>query len=214
MKNFLAGGRLTPLSSPPLHPLAHRPTTPIPQARPGVGNGGVQRVHQGNTSPANITTVVEMQYWRNLFTLNILAANVLTQIVPYSSSLYTVCHSVIFNSVVFSMTHSSDLLLFTFKQWKILPLGFEFCFTQGNFSQLGCYACYVVLSMGSPSALSPVLQTSNTENQHNSRRWTTDQTHHNLRVPKSRDVNLLIVFFCVNHLFPLQKTGDLLFYFL
>ena len=183
------------LFPPPLHPLAHRPTTPIPQARPGVGNGGVRRVHQGNTSPANITTVVEMQYWRNLFTLNILAANVLTQIVPYSSSLYTVCHSVIFNSVVFSMTHSSDLLLFTFKQWKILPLGFEFCFTQGNFSQLGCYACYVVLSMGSPSALSPVLQTSNSENQHNSRRSTTDQTHHNLRVPKSRDVNLLIVFF-------------------
>ena len=54
---------------------------------------------QGNTSLANITTMVEMQYWRNLCTLNILAANAITQIVPCSSSLYTVFHSVIFNSV-------------------------------------------------------------------------------------------------------------------
>ena len=63
MKNFLADGRLTPLSSPspPPHPLAHPATTPIPQAQPGVGNGGGRRVCQGNTSPANITTVVEMQ---------------------------------------------------------------------------------------------------------------------------------------------------------
>ena len=102
MKNFLADGRLTPLSShrPPLHPLAHPLTTPIPHPRPGMGNGGGRRVHQGNTIPANITTVVEMQYWRNLFTLNILAANALTQIIPYSSSLSIVFHSVIFNSVV------------------------------------------------------------------------------------------------------------------
>ena len=41
--------------------LAHPPTTPIPHARPGVGNRGGWRVHQGNTSPANITTIVEMQ---------------------------------------------------------------------------------------------------------------------------------------------------------
>ena len=33
----------------------------FPHAWPGMGNGGVPRVRQGNTSPANITTVVEMQ---------------------------------------------------------------------------------------------------------------------------------------------------------
>ena len=65
MKNFLADGRLTTLSSPPphpLHPLVHPPTTPIPHAQAGVRNGGGLRVRQGNTSPANITTLVEMQY--------------------------------------------------------------------------------------------------------------------------------------------------------
>ena len=63
MKNFLADWRLTPISSPPspLHPLVHPPTDPIPHTRPGVGNGGGRRMLQGNTSPANITTVVEMQ---------------------------------------------------------------------------------------------------------------------------------------------------------
>ena len=53
MKNFLADGRFhSPPSSPPPHPLAHPPTTPIPPAWPDVGNGGGQRVRQGNTSPA------------------------------------------------------------------------------------------------------------------------------------------------------------------
>ena len=43
--------------------LAYPPTTPIPHARPpGLGNGGGWRVRQGNTSPANITILVEMQY--------------------------------------------------------------------------------------------------------------------------------------------------------
>ena len=41
--------------------LAHPPTTPIPHARLGRGNGGGWRLRQGNYSPANITTVVEMQ---------------------------------------------------------------------------------------------------------------------------------------------------------
>ena len=46
---------------PPPHTLVHPPTTPIPYARLDVGNGGGQRVCQGNTSLANITTMVEMQ---------------------------------------------------------------------------------------------------------------------------------------------------------
>ena len=41
--------------------LSHPLTTPIPHARPGVGNGGGRRMHQGNISPANSTTMVEMQ---------------------------------------------------------------------------------------------------------------------------------------------------------
>ena len=62
MKKFLEDGRLTPLSStsPPPHPLAHPPITHRPPYL-GVGNGGGRRVRQGNTSPTNITTVVEMQ---------------------------------------------------------------------------------------------------------------------------------------------------------
>ena len=53
MKKFLADGRLTPL------PYTLWRTLRPP--RPGVGNVGGRRVHQGNTYPANITTVVEMQ---------------------------------------------------------------------------------------------------------------------------------------------------------
>ena len=45
--------------------------------------------------------MVEMQHGHNLCTLNILAANALTQIVPYLSSIYTVFHSVIYNSVAY-----------------------------------------------------------------------------------------------------------------
>ena len=33
--------------------LAHPPTTPIPQARPGWRNGGGWRVRQGSTDPPN-----------------------------------------------------------------------------------------------------------------------------------------------------------------
>ena len=61
MKNFLADGRLRVLPPPPMHSLAHPPTTPIFHAWPSVGNGCGRSVRQGNTSPANITTVVEMQ---------------------------------------------------------------------------------------------------------------------------------------------------------
>ena len=94
MKNFLQDGRLIRLSSPPspLHPLSHPQTNASPHAWRVVGNGGGRRVRQDNTSLANITS-----YYRGRNT---------EQTPPpfpsmsYSSSIYTLFYSVIYNSVV------------------------------------------------------------------------------------------------------------------
>ena len=59
--------------------LAHPPTTPIPQARPGLGTYVVCGCCRAGTTAR---------------------ANALKQIVPNSSSLYTLFYFVIYNSVI------------------------------------------------------------------------------------------------------------------
>ena len=102
LKDVLAYGRLTSSPPLPLHPLAHYrpPLYPIPipigavcgLAR-GCGGGG------GKGSRARQSATLCRSAVRGGRQYSPGASSALTKIVPYSSSVYTAFHSVIYNSV-------------------------------------------------------------------------------------------------------------------